>query len=224
MQYLNVDQQEQFISKELADILLEGCNSIFERSNIRECRIFGDDGLIYKTTYNINGKEKITYNNTNSWSLFPELLIVKEWLEKYTSEIFNFCAIMMYADETVVIKKHRDKEIPTGSQICGISLGATRRMQLTYYQNIKIMTLNHGSLYRLLSPTNDYWVHEILPEIEKRDVRYSLTFRNIPNAMHETEIKYCTAVLKSGKRKGESCGNIVYKEGEFCGIHNKTKK
>lgn len=220
--YINVELIEDFISKELADLLLKQCNLKFNRNNIRSCHLFGDDDLIYKTSYfnKTNGKEKITYNETNSWSTFPELLIVKDWLEQYTGDRFNFCAIMMYADESVVIKKHRDKEIPSDSTISGISLGATRRMQITHHQNSKIIVLNHGSLYRLLPPTNDFCLHEILPETEKRDVRYSLTFRSIPNAMSVNDIKYCPAILKSGKRKGEICGNIAY-NGEKCGIHNK---
>jgi hypothetical protein len=38
--------------------------------------------------------------------------------------------------------------------------------------------------------------------------------------MHDQDIKYCSALLKSGKRKGQPCGKIVY-QGEFCGIHQK---
>ena len=221
MSHINVELINNFIDNDLSNLLLDKCNILFEKTNYRACHLFGDDNLIYKTVYNNGNKSRTTYSETNAWTLFPELLIVKGQLEKYTGDRYNFCAIMTYADETVVIKKHRDKEIPSGSTICGISLGATRRMQISYYQDCKIMTLKHSSLYRLLPPTNDECLHEILPETEKCDVRYSLTFRSIPNAMHKDDIKYCSAVLKSGARKGEFCGKIVYNESNYCGIHNK---
>jgi hypothetical protein len=219
--YINVELINNFIDNELANILLEKCNCLFTAKDYRTCHVFGDDDLIYKTTYYTNQKSRTTYTETNAWIILPELLIVKEQLEKYTGDIYNFCAIMIYADETVVIKKHRDKEIPSGSTICGISLGATRRMQITHYQDNKIMELNHASMYRLLAPTNDFCLHEILPETKRCGIRYSLTFRSIPNAMSKNDIKYCSASLKSGKRKGEACGKIVYNESDYCGIHNK---
>jgi len=221
-QFINVALTENFLSTEIADQLLNQCQVMFEKTNLRSCHLFGHQDLIYKTSYynKKTNKEKITFYKTNSWETFPELLIVKEYLEKLTGFQFNFCAVMMYSNENVVIKKHRDKEIPSGSTICGISIGATRRMQITFQSFSQIITLIHGSLYRLLPPTNDYCFHEILPETEKCDVRYSFTFRSIPDAMHDQDIKYCSALLKSGKRKGQPCGKIVY-QGEFCGIHQK---
>lgn len=219
--FINVELINNFISDELANLLLDQCNSLFERTNYRACHLFGDDDLIYKTTYFAKDKSRTIYDTPNAWGTFSELLVVKEQLENYTGDVYNFCAIMTYADETVVIKKHRDKEIPSDSTICGISLGATRRMQISYYQDSKIITLNHGGLYLLKPPTNDKCLHEILPETAKCDIRYSLTFRSIPNAMHKNDIKHCSAILKSGKRKGEFCNKIVYNDNNYCGVHNK---
>jgi hypothetical protein len=82
-------------------------------------------------------------------------------------------------------------------------------------------------------PTNNFWFHEILPlkNSEVSGVRYSLTFRDVKNPKIITELvtpKYCSAKLKSGKRIGEECGNIIpecedtaCESSIFCGRHNK---
>lgn len=217
---LNVQLNEDYLTLELADQLYVKCDSLFRHDNgydnIRQCLLFGNKDLIYKTVY----QNKTSYAETTPWDMFPELLIVKKQLEDTTNKCFNFCAIMMYANETIIIKKHRDKEIPTGESICGISVGATRRMLLTRLNYNKELILTHGSLYQLLPPTNDFWLHEILPEMVPTNIRYSLTFRCIPNAMYKKDIVYCPAYIKSGKNKNTICYCIAY-NGKYCGRHNK---
>jgi alkylated DNA repair dioxygenase AlkB len=213
---LNVTLDEQYLTKELADQLFACCDTLFYNyDTIRQCKLFGVKDLIYTTVY----QGKTSYAEATSWDQFTELLIVKEQLESTAGKSFNFCAIMRYANETIVIKKHRDKEIPKGESICGISLGATRRMLLSTIQgNTKELVLTHGSLYQLLPPTNDFWLHEILPESYTTGVRYSLTFRYVPNAMHSKDIVYCPKILKSGPNKGLQCHCIAY-DGKYCGRH-----
>jgi hypothetical protein len=218
MEYYNVTYIDDFISHELSDQLLNYCDNHFDKLNIRTCHLFGDKDLIYKTTY----QNKTTYNYTQDWDTFPDLSTVKQKLEQYINIKFNFCAIMMYANENIIIKKHRDKEIPNDVPICGISLGSTRRLQLTFKNKYtKILMLKHGSLYILHLPTNQYWLHEILPEDEPTGVRFSLTLRCIENAMSINDIKYCQALLKSGKRKGHRCECIAY-QGQYCGKHKSS--
>jgi 2OG-Fe(II) oxygenase superfamily len=139
---------------------------------------------------------------------------------------------MKYPHGDIVIKKHRDKEMTSGTSICGISVGTTRKIRFlpTSYINAKnsegiTLNLTHGSLYCMLPPTNDKWTHEILPENKEIGVRYSLTFRNmdINNMIKEIPKKQlCNAILKTGKRKGQECGTDTYynKEHPFrCGRH-----
>lgn len=203
---LNVTLDEHFIDNKLAELLLNTCHTLFNHCTRRTTLILGDDGLVY--------------DKTPALKWLPEVLKVKEKLEKLTGQHYNFCAIMCYPNGQAVIKKHRDKEIPSGSEICGLSLGCTRRLKLTPIHGGQpvIFNLPHGSLYSLLPPTNDYWLHEILPE-EINHVRYSLTFRNIPNPLTIQDLIYCPAILKSGKRKGEPCGACVI--GSYCGKHLK---
>jgi hypothetical protein len=212
---------EKFIDKELADVLLDKCNSIFVgESNGRSTILFGEEGL----AYTIKLGKKLNKIPPINWDLFPELLIVKKKLENITGENYNFCAVTSYPNGRAVIQKHRDKEIKSTSQICGISLGVNRRFKLSpmySYDPPIILNLNHGSLYAILPPTNDHWVHEILPE-DTEEARYSLTFRNIDNPLKVDDIKYCKGILKSGPRKGELCGNDISNlTDDYCGRHKK---
>jgi alkylated DNA repair dioxygenase AlkB len=218
---INVTFDEQFLDKDLANKLLDKCNGMFKYQNSKRSKlVFGNKGLVYTVTY--QDKSKLTF--AKDWSNFPDLLLVKDKLETLTGEQYNFCAIMSYPNGSAVIKKHRDKEMTLGSQICGISLGCTRRFQLTPIKtncDPIILDLNHGSLYCLLPPTNDYWLHEILPD-QTDKTRYSLTFRNVVNPLTSDDIKYCPAILKSGPKKGQKCDIIVHNQNNnFCGRHNK---
>ena len=219
----DVTFDENFINKELADILLKKCGSMFNQDNRRSTIILGEKDTVYSETY--------SRTPVIDWELFPELLIAKKQLEDLTSTKYNFCAIMCYPNGQAVIKKHRDKEIPKGSQICGVSLGESRRFKLTPIRSNDspiIINLTHGSLYCILPPTNDHWLHEILPEeslfsgTREQTVRYSLTFRNIPNPIKIGDLKYCPALLKSGPKKGLPCNaSIQILANDYCGRHNK---
>lgn len=218
---LNITYDEYFIDQEFADKLLDKCNILFKsKDNRRSSMILGDKGLVYTVAY--QGKSSMTF--AKDWSIFPDLLIVKEKLEKITGETYNFCAIMSYPNGSIVIKKHRDKEMVSGSQICGISLGCTRRFQLTPIKSNTdsiILNLNHGSLYCLLPPTNDHWLHEILPD-NTEEARYSLTFRNVARPLTSDDIKYCPTLLKTGPKKGTPCGVMIRNQKDnYCGRHNK---
>ncbi len=210
----NVSFDENFIDESLSNLLLEHCHLLFDNQYSRSTLIFGDEGLVYTTSY----------TKALNWSLFPELLIVKQQLETINDEIYNFCAIMCYPNGEAVIKKHRDKEIPPGSQICGLSLGATRQLKLSPIRSSYlpiILNLTHGSLYCLFPPTNDHWLHEILPS-DTCEPRYSLTFRNIPNALKVTDLKYCPAIFKTGLRKGQVCGAWIQNSTQnYCKRHFK---
>ena len=213
----NVTFDEKFIEDKLADSLLDKCNLIFGKNLDRRTTIvLGEKDTLYSETY--------SRTPVLDWELFPELLIVKKQLEDLTKVKYNFCAIMCYPNGQALIKKHRDKEIPTGSQICGISIGTTRRFKLTSIRSRIspiVLNLTHGSLYCILSPTNDHWLHEILPD-KTDEVRYSLTFRNIPNPLNISDLKYCTALLKSGPKKGLPCNaGIQNLANDYCGRHNK---
>lgn len=213
-----------------SDKLFELCDKLEWKNKERRSNItFGEDGSVYRTTFGSHDNAKTYDRKVLSWDLFPDvdlLMCIKDKVDKLINSASNICAIMRYPNSSSVIKKHKDREMKEGTTICGISVGAKRRILFTkYYTNYNgnndvMLELNHGSLYCMHPPTNNKWFHEILPEKESAGVRYSLTFRdmifeNDPNLINITEnqpqgnithFTYCDALLKSGKRKGERCG------------------
>lgn len=216
---LAVDFNDSYLSKEKSDEIFEFCDKTVnwnpKMENRRSNVTFGETGLIYAVTF----QENTVYRKAISWDTYPCILKLKKKVEATTINTapngYNFCAIMRYPSGNVAIKKHRDKEMVHGTSIVGISVGSTRRLQLTPPYEFKkyptILHLTHGSIYCLLPPTNDRYVHEILKDTDA-GVRYSLTFRNVPNAITSVPLVVkikCDAILKSGLRKGEKCGATV---------------
>jgi alkylated DNA repair dioxygenase AlkB len=125
-----------------------------------------------------------TYVKTlRPWTDVPPLIETKAIIERLVGIDLNVCIIQKYANNSIGIKRHRDKEMTPGTSICGVSLGQKRILRISpptflHTESFDI-NLNHGSLYVLKPPTNDYWFHEIPPQVQESDgVRYSLTFRN----------------------------------------------
>ena len=98
-------------------------------------------------------------------------------VEEITNEKYNICVIQRYPSGKVGIKKHRDKEMKLGTTISGLSLGATRKLKLEYYDKNIEKDLLSGSLYVLNPPTNSYYTHCIEKD-STTEPRISLTFRN----------------------------------------------
>lgn len=224
-QYLNVDYYKDFLFTEEISHLLSFCEQYTQNSPdyMRSNLMFGDEGLIYSDTY----QGKTYHTKAIIWP--TNLIHYKNKVEKTTGHIYNFCSLMKYPNGKIGIKKHRDKEMTSGTSICGISVGAMRKIQfsptnyvITKCDNI-ILELTSGSLYCMLPPTNDLWLHEILPDFESMGVRYSLTFRNVNTENIPKEIppkQICQAILKSGKRRGEECGIDTHYRGNRCGKHS----
>lgn len=245
---LNATLNKQFLDSNEADIIFDKCKRLqwppsytYRRVNIT----FGEEGMVY--TVNIKGNT--IHREVQNWDNFQELITIKRKLELVSGLTFNCCAIMRYENEKIIIKKHKDKEM-NGNPIYGISVGSTRRLQLSPPTSIKtnpiitkvsraellspvILELNHGSLYTLHPPTNSYWTHEILPEIEHTTTRFSLTFRSVNllpkiksplpkndsikissikvpgnkiSSNKVSNVRMCQAIIKTGMRKGELCG------------------
>ena len=94
----------------------------------------------------------------------------------------NSCLINKYSDENDFISPHQDTHLSFGMYptIIGISVGDTRTLKLKRVNrkidNINI-NLQHGSVFILAGSTNKYFTHEIEKSKEKKNNRYSLTFR-----------------------------------------------
>ena len=82
-------------------------------------------------TYNYGGKDVISprefcgISSQSEWSKIPELISLKERIEKFTNHTFTYCFINKYKDGNDSIYWHSDKEkgLKKGCPIVSISLG-----------------------------------------------------------------------------------------------------
>jgi alkylated DNA repair dioxygenase AlkB len=247
---LNVCFLPQFLEVDLSFKIFDLCQELpwtYDQKHRRSNLTFGDPDLVYSVSFG----DRSYCRTVRPWSEFPILEDLKGIVESSIEKIevggsktkFNCCAIMRYPNNKIGIKRHRDKEMTTGTTICGLSFGATRTLKLyppSYEKDSSdiSLTLIPGSLYAMFPPTNDCWTHEIPPATfpsdavpDTNEVRYSLTFRDMPIISNADSAlllpkpkKECQAVIKSGKRKGEKCGGNARNSDEKpenwrCGIH-----
>ena len=114
---------------------------------------------------------------SKSFDCFPEVYAVKQKLDQLYKVNYNVCIVNYYPNGSIGIAHHKDRELSLGTHICGISLGATRTLQLKRYDNEYNISLPDGSLYVIKGVTNQFWSHSILKD-STEDPRISLTFRN----------------------------------------------
>lgn len=154
----------------------------------RTNQTYGNEGLVYKVSFGGYGDRplKEVERIAQPWTDVSILLALKKDVQLTTGEDYNFCVIQRYPSGKVGINPHRDKEMVSGTTICGLSFGATRKLTLTppkFFgdETDRSFTLTPGSLYILCPPTNDKWLHSI-EEDETTEPRISLTFRNVPKS------------------------------------------
>lgn len=172
---LDVDLYPHLLTPELAKKWYDYIDSIFLKESRRTSLLFGDPGLVYSVTY-----QGVTSNTLAlEWNNLPALYELKSLIENITGQKYTVCAIQHYPTGNVGIGPHRDKEMVSGTRICGVSLGATRTIQFTRANHQpKSIPLLSGSLYCMNPPTNQKWLHSIIKESRIKQSRYSLTFRD----------------------------------------------
>lgn len=121
----------------------------------------------------------------------PELLELRQKLEKVTGENYNSVLLNLYRNGQDSVGEHADdeKELGLNAVIASVSLGATRDFVLRQYKKattIKLAPsitykLSHGSLLVMSGTTQQYWKHSI-PKTKVEDykttgARINLTFR-----------------------------------------------
>jgi alkylated DNA repair dioxygenase AlkB len=140
---------------------------------------YGDDGVSYE--YSLRGN--LIHRPTCPWSELPVLESLRDAVSNVSRNRYNYCVVQRYPSGRVGINPHRDKEMKHGTDIAGLSLGATRVLTLTPPRFNRVDTnpinisLTPGSLYILRPPTNDYWTHSIEKDLTVTESRVSLTFR-----------------------------------------------
>lgn len=172
---LDVDLYQEFLPKDTADTWLQYLEQIIPCDNRRTSVIFGDKGKKYV----VNFMHSTRITECLPWESIPSLSDLKGLIEATTGQKYTVCVIQRYPSGLVGIAPHRDKEMIEGTMIVGLSLGATRTLSFSSFGQYSIsMPLPSGSLYVMNHPTNQYWLHSIVPDPNITTSRISLTFRN----------------------------------------------
>lgn len=133
---------------------------------------YGDEG----TTYKLGG------NAFNAHAWLPELLSLKQQIEKETGYQFNSVLLNLYRDANDSVAWHRDKESELGNRpvIASVSLGQVRNFdfrQINHHQNKYSLALQHGSLLIMKGDLQLNWEHRIAKSVKPMKPRINLTFR-----------------------------------------------
>lgn len=114
----------------------------------------------------------------------PELLAIKEQVERVCGQRFNSCLANWYRDGKDGMGWHADNEPELGPEpvIASVSLGATRVFSLRHvhgsYATLK-QKLNDGDLLVMRGKLQQYWQHSVPKTRKSVDGRINLTFRLI---------------------------------------------
>jgi alkylated DNA repair dioxygenase AlkB len=153
-----------------------------------------DDITIFGKTYKqprltalyAENKASYSYSNITMYpTLFtPELLKLKEDIEKEVQHKFTTVLINLYRDGNDSNGWHADneKELGTNPVIASLSLGEARWFHFKHRhikeERHKIL-LEHGSFLIMKNTMQHYWLHQVAKTKKKIGERINLTFRNI---------------------------------------------
>ncbi|MFP3591420.1 alpha-ketoglutarate-dependent dioxygenase AlkB family protein [Chryseobacterium sp. SIMBA_038] len=178
-----LEYREHFLSKEEAD-LLRDCLLNTAPWKQRTQKMYDKVVLTPRLTawygdskYNESEKEN---KSTNPWT--PELLSLKEKIEKEFGCKFNGVLLNLYRNQNDSVAWHRDKESRYGKRpvIASISLGQTRNFDFRkkdHHQSKYSLPLPHGSLLIMKGDLQENWEHRIAKSTVPMKERINLTFR-----------------------------------------------
>lgn len=140
---------------------------------------YGDEGSSYK----LGGKTI----KAQPW--LPELLSLKERIEKKYGSRFNSVLLNLYRDGNDSVAWHRDKESELGNRpvIASVSLGQARYFdfrRIDDHSKKHSILLKHGSLLLMKGDVQEQWEHRIAKSSTKMRSRINLTFRLISEIIH----------------------------------------
>jgi len=182
-----LEYRENFISRDEADLLKnhllrtvnweQRTQKMYDREVItpRMTAWYGDDRKSYETA---DSNSSVN----NSWT--PELLLLKERIEKEFGYRFNGVLLNLYRDNNDSVAWHRDKESSYGKRpvIASISLGQTRNFDFRkkdHHQSKYSLPLQSGSLLMMKGDLQENWEHRIAKSTVPMKERINLTFRLI---------------------------------------------
>lgn len=128
-------------------------------------------------TYTYSGVLKVP----QAWT--PDLLLIKDRLEKISQCQFNSCLLNFYHDGDDGMGWHSDdeKELDPLAPIASLSLGAQRKFSFRHKKDKEKISLflDNGSALIMHAPTQEFWHHALLKTKTVSEARINLTFRKI---------------------------------------------
>lgn len=129
------------------------------------------------------GEPEEAREDTLPWT--PELLVLREKVEKETGLFFNAVLLNLYRNGSDSVAWHSDKEHRIGSNpnIASVTFGQTRPFRFRHKTNKAIgqleIPLHHGTLLLMSGTTNTYWEHHIPKSAKEMLPRINLTLRQV---------------------------------------------
>jgi alkylated DNA repair dioxygenase AlkB len=139
----------------------------------RKVAWYADQELDY--TYSKKTKKAILFT--------PELLEIKDLVEKQCNETFNSCLLNLYhnGDEGMGWHADAEKELKLNGAIASVSFGAQRKFVFKHKEKETLVEtmLDNGSLLVMKDQTQQYWLHQLPKSKRIKTPRINLTFRTI---------------------------------------------
>jgi alkylated DNA repair dioxygenase AlkB len=139
----------------------------------RKVAWYADKELDY--TYSKKTKKAILFT--------PELLEIKDLVEKQCNETFNSCLLNLYhnGDEGMGWHADAEKELKPNGAIASVSFGAQRKFVFKHKEKETLVEtmLDNGSLLVMKDQTQQYWLHQLPKSKRIKSPRINLTFRTI---------------------------------------------
>jgi alkylated DNA repair dioxygenase AlkB len=113
----------------------------------------------------------------------PELLEIKDLVEKQCNETFNSCLLNLYhnGDEGMGWHADAEKELKPNGAIASVSFGAQRKFVFKHKEKETLVEtmLDNGSLLVMKDQTQQCWLHQLPKSKRIKTPRINLTFRTI---------------------------------------------
>lgn len=119
----------------------------------------------------------------------PELLAIRERVEKETGVIFNSVLLNLYRNGKDGVGWHSDRTENFGKDaiIASVSFGETRPFRLRHKTRKDVpmveIPLTHGTLLLMAGTTQTHWEHQIPKTAKNILPRINLTFRQVKRAV-----------------------------------------
>lgn len=169
-------------TKEESAVIIHGEKKYIPRKQVA----YGEKGTFYK----FSGNKVFAHDWNENNDICNIIIKIKEKVEMFTGEKFNFVLINRYQNGNQYIGFHSDDErdLVPKSSIVGVSIGAKREIQFNKKHYLchdvkpkQSLYLDNGSIFIVHYPTNQYWKHSIPKSSFVTSPRISFTFRNMIN-------------------------------------------